>query len=257
MSASYSLRSNNRNSLLLILFAYVFCAAGIALIGLLLFDRNLTPGRNEFFIRGEFFFLRLIWLEVLVFIGFTGGMVIPFIRMWTRRNQVGASYLVISDVLIRFVFFSIVILAATVFIKDSAYRMSYWKWHGVFQVLIAGFTAIKIGQVAMAQISHNDEIDFLPENLKTSAELAEMLRRIESDDFLAPDEKKQVKKIREWIKYSIPTAGKVAKDESYLRLVEAVESFVDEIRRHDEQFFESKIRRIESLISEVSEGIKR
>ena len=238
-----------RNS---ILYSYLAVAIGLVVVAFVLFTG--TPAQtseNDFFTRSEFFFFRLIWAEVLIALLFFGGLLIPFFKNVENSKHIGGGYLVISHQITLSTVISLVILLATIFIPTAAYKITYLKFHIAIQIIIAVVMVLKISMVYFSMAMHSYGLEPLPGDIKKPSDLVLMLKYSEMDGNLNSIQKKRVKKIREWIKYSVPQNGKVAMLPEYRQLVKEIEIFTVSMVNNDFTEFDKAANSIEKNINDI------
>jgi len=247
----------SRNAVSAILLAYFAVAAGLAAVGLLVFDKvDPQVSSGGFFVRSEFFSLRLIWAEILVAVGFLGGLLMPFIQVWDNREHTGAGYIVISNHIMNTALISLFILLATIFIPVENYRDTFFKFHIAIQIIVAVAAVIKITVVLFSMAGHQDGIESLPDGIKKPSELVLILKVFENDGRLNSDQMKAVKKIRECIKYSIPEQGNISTLPEYRKLADDIERFAADISDGKFTDLKNQVKLMENAVTVISSKIK-
>lgn len=246
----------NRSAFSAILLSYLFLAVGWAVIGLLVF-KDADTSSTGFFVRSEFFTIRLIWAEVLIALFFFGGLLLPYNKFFENRKHIGAGYLIIAHRVTMAMTISLIILVLSAFIPTESYEGTCFRLHIALQIVIVIIAVIAIASTYFSMAAQLDGIEEFPANVKKPSDLCLMLQNAESNTNLAIDQVKIVKKIRESIKYSIPENGTVTAFAEYHELAETVEKINSGIAGNDLTELEKHSSAIEILINTIVQKTKK
>ena len=211
--------SSTKSTSLLAIITFISTAILIAIIGMLIFTENSPP--NAFFGRGEYFWGKLIWCEVLFFSAWYFGLQCSFKSLLGQRQQTGGAIPVISYSILSTVFFSYLILLISLFVPNvRIYNVLLF----IAQLIVIVICLWKVMVLSYSRNLQNDGIVPIPEGVKTPASLVVQLALIEKSFFSGDSSiPKRVKILREKINYSLPSIGKISSSEKYIMLVSKIE----------------------------------
>lgn len=198
-----------------------FCATVLAIfiISLLLFPANAAS--DSFWHRGEFFWYKLVWAEVVFCVAWFLGLHDPYSNLLSQRQQTGGAIPAITSSVINACIFSYGILLLSLFLPE---KRIYNIVLLVVQIVVIVITIWRITILNEARFLQQDGIDPIPKNTKQPEELVAQLSILEMNMLkMDADLSWRVKRLREKINYSLPRVGKIATSMRYLSLVNGIE----------------------------------
>jgi hypothetical protein len=195
--------------------------AASATIPLLISSPSIL-GDAGVFVRGQYFWPKLIFFEIILLIGWGAGQPIAQ-KMRESRWMVGGAAVTIWVVwnLAYGLFLLLIILSS--FVPDDKIG-----WSIAFGFFLAASTTVVIAAVAQSVESQLVGIEQLPPAATVTATLTAQLRAAES--MLPASEAStliEIKRVRERISYSIPSVGKIAASTTYAELATEVRLLLD------------------------------
>jgi len=209
---------NSKSSSILTSVVYLIAVTAFFAIGMLLFTSSAPT--DSFWHRSDLFWVRVIWFQLLFAVVWFGAFVIPIRGLLDHRQQIGGGYTAMSATVLNAALLSAIILCVSLFLPQER---AYTILPIVFQILIVVACLIKVMLLKHAQCFQNDGLTPIPQTLKTPEELVAFLELCERQPDLQSETVKQIKRVREKIKYAVPHAGKVATSPRYKETVRLVE----------------------------------
>lgn len=223
---------------------YVISVLAFVAVALLLFSPSAPT--DSFWHRGDLFWFRLIWFQALFAVAWFGAFLIPVRNLLNHRQQVGGGFTAMSAAVLNAVLLSMIVLLVSLFLpRERIFTITPF----VFQILIAVVCLIKVMLLRQAQCYQNDGLAPIPLTLKSPDELVAFLELCERQPDLKTETAKQVKRIREKIKYSVPRAGKVASSPRYRETVLLVDSIYQQFMSGSRDRIPVDLRTLENTVS--------
>lgn len=191
----------------------------VIIIGGLVFSNNAPS--DSFFHRSEYYWHRLLWLCIIISTGYLSlfGWVLP--QLLKRRQQTGAGYIGMAGTICQASFMSLILWCVGI-----ALPVNYIIWEICCQIIILVVCMAKAYFLFMAQRLQNDGMALIPENVKNSDELCVFLKVIEESS-PRPESQKKIKKLREYIMYSLPRVGRISTVKNYVVLQQLILELYD------------------------------
>ena len=191
---------------------FVICALTFALIGVLVF-RNY--GDDSWFCRTDWFWLRVIWFELIFAVFWFAIFGAPLTQLLKNREMTGATYVIVSSVCLRASLISFAAWCISAFIPIE----THWaKLPIVVQVVVALYYGIIVYMLPKTQILQKDGMERFTESVPKPEELANLLKNFERRCADSGMDVRVVKRIREKIQFSLPSVGKITKSKAYIEL---------------------------------------
>lgn len=246
MLQEYQNGVNSKKNQILAIILYPICLIVFAAIALLTFSDSEPEG--SFLRRSEFFYIRLIWFEILFSCAWFAGCIGPIGNMLKYRQQTGGGYAVMAATVLNVAVLSMLILFFSLFFPRSRF---FDILPIVIQIIIFIACLVKLVCLKYAQAWQMDGLNIIPTTIKTPEQLIAMLLICEQQSIVVNNFSVTVKRIKEKIKYSIPQAGKVSSSDAYKDLTILVETFYNKLMDGKYDDISSDISIIEKKIISV------
>ena len=200
---------------------FCLCAIVFAGIGIITF-RDYSDG--TWLCRTNWFWCRLLWFEAIFALFWFSIFGHPFSRLQQKRRMTGGTYAI----------------AATICLRASLVSFAVWGI-GSFVPTDTRFAVLPIGVQLLVALYYGVVAFMFPKTqplqtdgmirpsqlgLQNPSELAGMLERIERN--LEDNENSAtIKRLKERIRYSLPSVGRIAANDSYRRLVASVDQLTN------------------------------
>ena len=224
----------------------------VAVSAVTLFAPDEFP--HNFWHRSDIFWLRLVWFEAIILFAWFFGIVAPSNGLLSQRQQTGGGYPVLSAVVLNASVLSAIVLAISLFLPETRF---FRILPIIVQLVIVAFCWVQAAFVCKAQELQRDEMESVPKVLKNPDQLCAFLTLCERQPDLDPLFARKLKIVRERLKYSVPTVGKVASSEKYERVVGHVEDAYERMMRGERREAEAAIDAIEPLLTIMITECKR
>lgn len=203
-------------------FLFCLCLIVFAGIGLITFR---DYGDGSWLCRTNWFWWRLLWFEVIFAVFWFSIFGFPISRLLQKRTMTGATYAIVATICLRAALVSFVIWGIGSFVPTDT-RFSVLPI--VVQLLVALYFGVVVVMFRKTRALQTDGMEQPskvglpnPSELVNRLETAE--RRLESSgDSLI------VKRLKEKIRYSLPSVGRIVGCDAYRQLVERVVQIADD-----------------------------
>ena len=234
----------------IILFPII--AIAIATIGIIMFSEDADA--SSFWHRSDFFWYRLIWIELILAFGFYGIIngVLP--QLLQKRQQTGAGYIGMAGAISQATILSFFVWFISIWLPDERF---YFSLEISCQVVIVVVCLIKFFLLMTAQKLQNDGMELLPQNVRTPDELCVFLEICEKQPSLDKDIVKRIKACKEKIKYSLPRVGNISQSEKYRVVSQKVQDFHDKMMTGDRDNLPEELSMIDGKLQEVIAECKK
>lgn len=228
---------------------FICAMMGFALCGLLMFPPDGAHG--TFFSRTNYFWVRLIWFELILMILWHACAGSHLMKILSKRWMTGGVFAIIGASYFSLTFYSFIIWIVGCFLPAS---LPWQMLPLVAQFILILFYAWLLYFLPCTQELQTSDMQAIPLILKMPEDLANAIFTLESTSGLSEESKKALQRIREKIKYSLPRCGKISTSENYKLLVDETEEFLKlsngDILDRMSSFEEVAIKRILSIIHE-------
>ena len=200
---------------------FCLCAIVFAVIGIITFR---DYGDGSWLCRTNWFWWRLFWFEAILSLFWFSIFGHPFLRLLQKRRMTSATYAIVATICLRASFVSFVVWSIGSFVPTDT-RFA------VLPIVVQMLVALYYGVVALmfpkTQHLQTDGMERPQETrLPSPTELANKFEVVERH--LKPStDSTIVKRLKEKIRYSLPSVGRIAADDSYRRLVASVEQLTN------------------------------
>ena len=182
---------------------FCLCAAVFAVVGVITFR---DYGDDSWLCRTDWFWWRLFWFEAIFALAWFAVLGFPFSRMLQNRRMTGATYVIVASVCLRAALVSLIIWSISVFVPVNsrfavlpvAIQLLVILYYGVIVLLFPKTQALQTGGMEFPEET----------GLPSPSALAFKLEMIERS--LLGEEAATVKRLKEKIRYSLPSVGKIA-----------------------------------------------
>ena len=232
---------------------YLVSAISILTIGVIIF--NETDEVKNIFTRGEFFWHKLIWVEILFFVFWYFGLQMSFSNMLKQRQQTGGAIFAISEAVSIACLSSFALLSLSVFFGDSSGSL---KFTFFAQVLIIVLCLWKVMVLSQARILQNDGLAILHYSIVPPKILAAKLLTLEKYSLdERPELSKRIKSLREKITYSLPSYGNISRSTGYTSLISQIDQLIEHTNKlNNITEIDASVDRAEILLSNIILEIK-
>jgi len=201
------------------LLAFLSAAVAIPVVGLLAFEKP-SPGTVGFFVRGPYFWPKLIWCEILLAVLCLGGVWQSGGRLLRQRQQTGGGIVVQLVVIAKACYWSLALLLASVFLPDN---MQHWEV--IAQVLLLVITIGFLASLTIARGLQTHGQTPIPPEVKRPDQLVALLASIEPVAAgSSPGSVTSLKSLKERINYSLPRVGRIASSLKYREIAGEIEA---------------------------------
>lgn len=196
-----------------ILFA--ICAVVFAVVGIITFR---DYGDGSWLCRTNWFWGRLIWFEAIFGLFWISVFGRPISRLLQHRHVTGATYAIVTSICLRASFVSFVVWSISSFISPCS---QFAILPIIVQLLVALYYGIIAFMFPKTQALQTDGMERPEETgYPSSSALALKLEIIERS--LSGEDAATVKHLKEKIRYSLPSVGKIASCTEYKQIAELV-----------------------------------
>lgn len=216
---------NPKTTRLLSIITFLITIFAIAIVGLLVFPDNEPV--NSFWKRGDFFWVKLLWCEVLFCFAWFFGLQFPFLNLLGQRQQTGGAILATSSVVVSNCAWSYFILFVSAFLPDGR---QYSTFLIVAQIALIVNCFWQVMILSHARHLQNDGvIPISPSTKQPEALIAQL--SISEKSIAAKDESlaRSIKALYEKLNYSLPRVGKIASSSRYFSLANNIDLFCNSI----------------------------
>lgn len=201
------------------LLAVLSAVVAIPVVGLIAFEKP-SPGTLGFFVRGPYFWPKLIWCEIVLAALCLGGVWQPGGRLLHQRQQTGGGIVVQLVVIAKACYWSLALLLASVFLPDNTQH-----WAVIAQVVLLVITVGFLASLTIARGLQTDGQTPIPPGVKRPDQLVSLLASIEPVAAGSlPGSIASLKSLRERINYSLPRVGRIAASVRYQEIAQEIES---------------------------------
>ena len=219
------------------------CLILIILIPLFCFSPDGDP--DDFFTRSRLFWFHIIWFECIFLMLWYGSAGRHVSKLVGQRQQTGGANMALAHLWYELAFCSFIFWGASIFIPAGA------KWQAI-PLLLQG-AAIMVFLPAFFVTPWTKKLQMqgiepLPGDLPLPAILAEQLLENIRKDY-SGEEKNEMRRIAEKIRYSLPQAGKIGSSRKYRELVEFIRTLNASA---DAGSLPDSLRNISTLVNQLS-----
>lgn len=201
------------------LLAFLSAAVAIPVVGILAFEKP-TPGTAGFFVRGPYFWPRLIWCEIVLAVLCLGGAWQMGGRLLRQRQQTGSAIVVQLVLITKACYWSLALLLASVFLPDN---MQHWEVIAQALLLVITFGLLASLTIARGLQTHGQTP--IPPEVKRPDELVALLASVEPVAVgSSPGCVTNLKSLKDRINYSLPRAGRIASSLRYREIAGEVQA---------------------------------
>ena len=192
------------------------CAVVFAVVGIVTFR---DYGDGSWMCRTKWFWWRLLWFEAIFALFWFAAFGVPISRLLQNRRMTGATYAIVASICLRASLVSFLVWGVGSFISPGT---PFSVLPITVQLLVVLYFGVTVFMFPKTQALQTDGMELpVKYGLPSPSELANTLdtleHRLESDIDV-----KTIKRIKETIRYSLPSVGRIAECDAYRQLVACI-----------------------------------
>lgn len=202
-----------------------YVALSTALISIFLIPVLLFPANepdDSFWHRGEYFWWKVLWSEVVFTVAWFLGLQIPFRSLMGQRQQAGGAFPAISRSVLSACILSYLILLVTLFLP---HQRIYLVLPIVVQIAVIVVCTFQIFALQHVKSLQQDGIDPIPFSIKQPDEIAAQLLIYERKASAKnPQLAKKLRALSEKVNYSLPRVGRISTSVRYTTIIQNIDA---------------------------------
>jgi len=228
------------------IITYGAIAIAVPSVAMLLFSDGVV-GNSSFWVRGGYFWHKLLWAEVVILLAWWGGAFLNSAVMHERK-LVGGAFVTNAVVFQLGCFSSLLLLLAGTFLEAE-----HTYWLVVAQILLVVATMLVLALVGGSRNYQADGLVPIESAIQNPDQLAARLTLVETLLKTEPHEaQRSLKALRERIDHSLPRRGRIASLQSYRAFAKEVEALCRVIERDDRSVdMQQEAARIDRVLSSL------
>lgn len=198
---------------LLMSSSFLLTVIAIPVIGMLLFSEIEFP--SSFWRRGDLFWYRIAWCEILYLFLWFGGIHVPFRNMLEQRHQVGGIFPASSIAVISACVLAYLTMFVSLFLPETRLFKALFI---CVQIIIFIFCLWKIAFFQAVMKMQLEDTEAIPTSIKSPLEIAVMLEQCIIKNKADSKLNEKLKQLHAKFKYSLPICGKIASSRRYAEI---------------------------------------
>ncbi len=249
MLDSDKMGSNRNSSKLMWIGVLPILIVTVLVSGMLIFSD--TEPSSSFWSRGDKFWIRLAWTEVIISCSWVFGVILPLLGLTQYRQQIGGGFLVESAVVFKAGIYSLVLLFASLWIPDE--RL-YSSIHYIIQILLVVWVYFVLAASKQAQSLQNDGLETLPDNTMSPIQISNLLKNIAKTESLDSEATSILMNTINLFEFSIPRQGNVTKSKLYRLICDEVNRI--NMDRNNALNLKSDISQLHDSVNQLIQELK-